>query len=100
MIDVCVKVSFGGPRDDRYFDITFLNLIEMQMHILKQFARLQAEPPSYVIYYVLKVSGELFCELHRDHVLLFTPVGALPLAPDGVAFQMCWNIPDKYLNVI
>lgn len=87
-IDILVKVSFGGPRNERYFDIHFQNQVEVQDHMIRTYRQLIAEKPYVELFYVVKATGELLAQVKRDVVIITTPIGAMPFFPNWTVDTM------------
>lgn len=92
---VCYKVSFGGPRDDRYFDIEFPHTMDFQLHVYKTYQRIMSDNQVKTASYVDKVTGEEVAYVSRKGILFFCSLGPLFFNPETVGFDMIGFNPNK-----
>lgn len=94
-IKVVYKVSFGGPRDDRYFDMVFLTTMDFQMHMYKSYQKIIYDAKKQIksCTYVERETGEEIGYCSPRGILFFSPVGPLWFNPETVGFDMLGTNP-------
>lgn len=87
---VTYKVSFGGPRDDRYYDITFPHAMDFQFHLYKSYQKIALDNKSNVksCTYVDLTTGAQLAFVSRQGIVIQCSIGPLFFNPETVGFDM------------
>lgn len=100
-IETIVKMSYGGPRNDREWKVTFPTVIEMRDFVFRHYARIlvarhdgQRPCPKSIELFSVK-TGEQLAFIGTSGVLLDSPVGPVYFDED---FSVLHYIEDLHKN--
>lgn len=87
---VLYKVSFGGPRDDRYYDIVFPHSQDFLLHLYRSYRSIALDEKSKVrsCTYVDNSTGEQLAYASQKGILIHCSIGPLFFDPKTVGFDM------------
>lgn len=96
-INVRYKVSFGGPRDDRHFDMVFPHTMDFQLHVYKSYQKIIYDEKSKVkcCTYIDLSTAEQIAYVSSKGILFYSSVGPLFFEPQSVGFDMLGSNPFK-----
>lgn len=93
---VTLKVSFGGPRDDRYFDIIFPHTMDFQLHVYRTYQKIKfGDGQLKTADYVHRDTGEVISHVSKKGILFFCSLGPLFFDPETIGFDMIGKNPLK-----
>lgn len=95
-IDTLVAVSYGGPRNDRYFNVVFPATMDFQLHVYRSYQKIIYDEKNKVksVTYIARATGEEIAYASKRGILFFSSVGALWFNPETVGFDMLGNNPN------